>query len=114
MTDLINHPPHYKARGIRCDHCGKGIECRNVNRYFTGNLSAAIKYVWRCDFKGAEIQDLEKAVNYLNDEIAWRNRQRVLKGNPDGLKINARWEASTLRDDRTPSLPTPSQDGECG
>lgn len=33
------------------------------------NLGNAIKYIWRCDSKGAKIEDLEKAMFYIKDEI---------------------------------------------
>ena len=35
-------------------------------------LGNAIKYIWRCDSKGQPIQDLRKAVAYLEREIARR------------------------------------------
>jgi hypothetical protein len=34
------------------------------------NLGSALKYIWRADLKGNAIEDLEKAVFYLRDEIA--------------------------------------------
>jgi len=33
------------------------------------NLGNVIKYVWRADLKENNVQDLEKAQFYLNDEI---------------------------------------------
>jgi hypothetical protein len=33
------------------------------------NLGNAIKYIWRAGLKGNAIEDLQKAVFYLNDEI---------------------------------------------
>lgn len=33
------------------------------------NLGNAMKYIWRADEKANSVQDLEKAVWYLNDEI---------------------------------------------
>ena len=49
--DLVNQPPHYTRGEIEF----KGF-CK-------GN---AVKYIWREDHKGQNIQDLEKAVVYLN------------------------------------------------
>lgn len=36
------------------------------------NVGNAMKYLWRADEKGAPIEDLEKALWYINDEIAKR------------------------------------------
>ncbi len=35
----------------------------------TFNIGNAIKYLWRAGQKDSEIQDLEKAVWYIKDEI---------------------------------------------
>lgn len=39
------------------------------------NLGNALKYIWRADLKGESIQDLEKAIFYIKDEINRRNSQ---------------------------------------
>lgn len=36
-----------------------------------------MKYLWRADYKDAPIQDLEKAVWYIQREIAKRNKQSI-------------------------------------
>lgn len=61
--DMVNHPPHY-ADTV------PGVECIDVARHFNFNRGNAIKYVWRAGAKGDEVEDLRKAVWYLNDEIA--------------------------------------------
>jgi hypothetical protein len=62
MTDLVNHPPHYTSHP-------SGIEAIQVTRHMNFNLGNAIKYIWRAGQKGDPIQDLEKAIFYLRDEI---------------------------------------------
>lgn len=69
-SENVNHPKHYN--GI------PGIECIDVARHFDFNLGNAIKYIWRAglkkdkgrSLKDKKIEDLEKAVWYLKDEIA--------------------------------------------
>lgn len=63
--DLVNHPPHYKAHP-------SGIECIEITRHMNFNLGNAMKYIWRADEKGNDIQDLEKAAWYIQDEIKKR------------------------------------------
>ena len=39
------------------------------------NLGNAIKYLWRADEKGAALDDLRKAVWYINREITRREQK---------------------------------------
>ena len=68
MVDLVNHPPHYcKAKG--------GVEAidyikQQLGKDFPAYLEgSAIKYIHRHRYKDANIQDLEKAVWYINKLI---------------------------------------------
>ena len=65
MSDLVNHPPHYTSDP-------SGVECIQVTRHRNFNIGNAIKYLWRAGLKDdtKTIQDLEKAIFYINDEIA--------------------------------------------
>ena len=72
--DPVNHPAHYTESKAHCAQCGKPIECIDVSRHMGFNLGNVTKYVWRCDLKHDSIEDLEKAVWYLRDEIAKRKR----------------------------------------
>ena len=62
-SDSVNHPKHYNAHP-------SGIECIVISRWMNFNLGNVLKYIWRCDSKGATIEDLKKARWYLDDEIA--------------------------------------------
>lgn len=72
--DPVNHPTHYTESKAHCAQCGKPIECIDISRHMGFNLGNVTKYVWRCDLKHDSIEDLEKAVWYLRDEIAKRKR----------------------------------------
>ena len=62
MGDAIN-PSHYKGHP-------SGVECITIAEHFGFNLGNAIKYIWRAGLKSAApIEDLRKAVWYLNREI---------------------------------------------
>lgn len=63
--DPINHPVHYTAHP-------SGIECIDVTRHMGFNLGNAVKYIWRADLKNNAIEDLKKAIWYLQDEIKKR------------------------------------------
>jgi hypothetical protein len=62
MANKVNHPVHY----------GKSvpdIECIDVVEHFNFNKGNAIKYIWRAEHKGSEMEDLEKAIWYLKREV---------------------------------------------
>lgn len=60
--DVVNHPKHYTQHP-------SGIECIQITRHMNFNLGSAMKYIWRCDLKNDDIEDLQKAIWYLNNEI---------------------------------------------
>ena len=64
-NDNIEHPKHYTSHP-------SGIECIQITRHMGFNLGNAIKYIWRADLKNDAIEDLKKAVWYLQDEIKKR------------------------------------------
>lgn len=66
----INHPQHYNQGYIECIDI---IEMLGLN--FA--LGSALKYLWRADVKGAPIEDLEKAVWYIQREIKRRKEARL-------------------------------------
>lgn len=72
-NDAVNHPKHYTQHP-------SGVECIDVTRHMNFNLGNVVKYIWRAGLKDVdvEIQDLEKAAWYLNDEI--QKRKKVANG----------------------------------
>lgn len=65
--DTVERPAHYTEHP-------SGIECIEVTRHFGFNLGNVIKYVWRCGLKDPDrhVEDLQKAMWYLRDEIERR------------------------------------------
>ena len=67
INDLVNHPPHYTAHP-------SGVECIQVTEHMNFCLGNAVKYIWRADLKNDAIEDLKKAVWYVNREIERRTK----------------------------------------
>jgi tRNA U34 2-thiouridine synthase MnmA/TrmU len=63
--DPVNHPKHYTGHP-------SGVECITITEHMGFNLGNAVKYVWRADLKNDAIEDLKKAVWYINREIGKR------------------------------------------
>lgn len=61
-VDMVNHPPHYNQHP-------SGIECIEIVRELPHCLGSATKYVWRYEDKSDPIEDLDKALWYLNDVL---------------------------------------------
>ena len=72
MSEQINHPQHYNAGKIEAIDV---IEDWKLNF----NLGNAIKYIARADYKNNAIEDLEKAMFYLNYEINCRKNLKEEK-----------------------------------
>lgn len=68
MEDMVNHPAHYGGRDDPYEVI-KVIEAWELDRDFY--LATAVKYIARAGKKdpSKEIEDLEKAVWYLNRKI---------------------------------------------
>ena len=65
-NDAVEHPSHYSQTRIECiDAIEACIEPYKdtVDAYLTSN---ALKYLWRHEFKKNPIEDLKKAVWYIN------------------------------------------------
>ena len=72
----VSHPSHYTWLKDKC-----GIEVIDITRHLDFDLGNAIKYILRAgkkpimnenlsdDFEKAAIQDLKKALFYINDKI---------------------------------------------
>lgn len=69
-NDQVNHPKHYTSDP-------SGIECIDITRHRNFNIGNTIKYLWRVGLKedkdrkliDKQVEDLNKAVWYLVDEI---------------------------------------------
>lgn len=70
MEENVNHPQHYNQHP-------SGVECIDIARHYPFAIGNAIKYLWRAGLKKdaaledveKEIEDLKKAVWYINDRI---------------------------------------------
>lgn len=81
MEDKVNHPKHYTSHPSGC-------ECIDITEHYDFCIGNAIKYLWRCGLKAEEgmnirdkeIEDLEKAVWYINRKI-----QKLKHGNTSSM-----------------------------
>lgn len=68
--DNVNHPSHYTSHP-------SGVECIQITEHMGFCLGNAMKYIWRADLKGKDIEDLKKAAWYINREIEKRLKQET-------------------------------------
>lgn len=83
-NDKVNNPKHYTSHP-------SGVECIDITRHYDFCIGNAIKYLWRSGLKteegysdiDKEIEDLEKAIWYINDKI------KTLKNGKDSRRHNS-------------------------
>ena len=63
--DPVEHPKHYVSNP-------SGVECIQVTQWMNFCVGNAVKYLWRVDDKGDPIENLRKARQYIDLEIARR------------------------------------------
>ncbi len=69
-ADKVNSPQHYTSHP-------SGVECITITEHYDFAIGSAIKYLWRAGLKSEEgysdslkeIEDLSKAVWYINRKI---------------------------------------------
>lgn len=68
--DAVYRPRHYNEHP-------SGIECIQITEHMNFCLGNAVKYLWRAGLKSDDaVQDLEKAVWYIQREIKRLQKQR--------------------------------------
>lgn len=78
--DPVNKPEHYNRKGIECI---QAIEAALTEEEFLGYLrGSAMKYQWRCRYKGKPVQDVEKNVWYSNKLV--ETLKKYGKAEPNG------------------------------
>lgn len=60
MTDMVNHPPHYKKYHV---------ECIEITEHLSFCLGNCVKYIYRAGEKGDAIEDIKKALWYLKRAV---------------------------------------------
>jgi hypothetical protein len=61
--DNVNNPEHYNTGNIECiEAIAESMSNEQFRGYLKGNC---MKYLWRYDYKGKQVEDLQKAQWYL-------------------------------------------------
>lgn len=63
MSHYQNHP--------------SGIECIDIVKHENFTIGNALKYIWRRKDKGQEIEDLQKAIYYIECEIDMLIKEKI-------------------------------------
>ena len=69
MSDPVREPEHYKSHP-------SGIEVIQITRHESFLRGNALKYILRAPYKGTELQDIQKAIVYLEWERDRLEQQR--------------------------------------
>ena len=66
VLDPVNHPKHYKKGDIECIDAIKSCLGEGFKYYLQGS---AMKYLWRYEHKGKQVEDLKKATWFIQQLI---------------------------------------------
>lgn len=79
QADPVNHPSHYETGGIECFDAIVASQGTYAAMSFC--LCNAFKYIWRCKHKGKTVEDIEKAIWYLNRYLElYRSKETIYDG----------------------------------
>lgn len=67
--EKVDHPSHYNEHP-------SGVECITIVEHMCFNLGNAVKYCWRADLKDDAVNDLNKAIWYIQRELDRRGKQK--------------------------------------
>lgn len=73
--DDVNHPSHYETNGVECIDAMEASQGTDIVKGHC--LCNAFKYIWRCKHKGKEIEDIKKAVWYLNKYLDLSKKEDI-------------------------------------
>lgn len=85
MEETVNHPKHYNVGKFETIDV---IEDWGLNF----NLGNAVKYISRCEHKGSKVDDIKKAIWYLQRELdnlprfdlkAWKKVRKEIMASDD-------------------------------
>lgn len=99
--DPVNHPTHYTSHP-------SGVECIQITEHMDFCLGNAVKYLWRAGLKGQgteqPLEDLRKAVWYVQREIARREQQAETAKRAEHGIVGTRRDAGLLGSTRRTPL----------
>ena len=95
-NERVQHPSHYTWLKEQC-----GVEVIDITRHMNFDLGNAVKYILRAGRKSEEgytdkqkmIEDLRKAIFYIEDEI------KLIEGNEQGKKMATHLDRATAKTD---------------
>jgi len=70
LLDRVS-PSHYRSHP-------SGVECIEISKHLSGCLAQSFQYLWRCGQKDDPVQELEKAMWFIEVELTVDNKHYLL------------------------------------
>ena len=107
MEDVVNNPDHYNTGNIECiDAIEESMSSVAFKGYLKGNC---LKYLWRYDYKGKQVEDLEKARLVLKQTNRHGRRRRISNGSVSTVYTQEQVRTLATRGEQTRALGRDSQ-----
>lgn len=88
MTDNVNHPSHYERFRFTC-------EPKDFTKWLPHPLASAVEYIIRAPHKGNELEDLEKALFWLEELTKTKYFWFVRDGGEEDVRVECVREDAT-------------------
>ena len=100
MANKINHPDYYNNNGIECIECiCAALGDDGAAEFCIGN---ALKYIYRHKYKESPVDDIKKAIWYLNKWLTLTDTTKIKKSNDNYDTIE--YAGSTMYYDKSGKL----------
>lgn len=76
-SDPVNHPDHYTCGDIECKDAIRVAISGYTDPVDAWRAGNAMKYIWRAALKGHYLEDIKKAIFYLNEIVKEKENNNV-------------------------------------
>lgn len=94
--DMVNHPEHYETNGIECFDAIVASQGNDAAKDFC--ICNAFKYIWRNKHKNNSVEDIKKAIWYLEKFVQLSDDKDFVRVDAPKKEHKSSWTDVTHKD----------------
>lgn len=94
--DMVNHPEHYETNGIECIDAIVASQGKDSAKEFC--VCNAFKYIWRNKHKNNSVEDIKKAIWYLEKFVRLSDDKDYIRVDTPKKERKSSWADVTHKD----------------
>lgn len=94
--DMVNHPEHYETNGIECFDAIVASQGNDAAKDFC--ICNAFKYIWRNKHKNNSVEDIKKAIWYLEKFVQLSDDKDYIRVDAPKKEHKSSWADVTHKD----------------